>query len=80
MKVESNYSYLSSEVAAAEMRDQEVPVGEWLTARTSFHLRGGWGGAGSREWKDNGCQVNAGQRFRLLFHGNPWSAAVWEIE
>lgn len=86
MKIESNYSYLNDGgVLDAPSRalcvpGLHAPAGVWLTAARDFHLRGGWGGAGSSAWSDDGAAVKAGQRFRLASHGSADCAAVWEIE
>jgi hypothetical protein len=69
MKIQSNYNYLDPFADA-------LNEGEWMTAAARFHLRGGSG----QGWKDEGREVKAGQRFRLLDHGSPARPSVWETE
>jgi len=91
MTIKSNYSYLLDGAVLdtasralctfgpAKPESVRVPVGRWLTASQPFHLRGGWGGSGLDEWRDNGMEIAAGQRFRLVQQGTPDRVAIWEV-
>jgi len=51
-----------------------------MTASKNFHLRGGRGGSGLDEWRDDGMEIAAGQRFRITQQGSPDRVAIWEVE
>jgi len=53
-----------------------VSLNEWRTASKDFHLRGGWGNS----WHDEGVNIHAGQRIRLIRKGDPSNPSVWEVE
>jgi hypothetical protein len=90
MKIESNYSYLrdASVVDAGEVRILGNPrpgmarctPGRWMTAIKNFRFHGGCGGYGLTLWGNEGVDIKAGQRFRLLEYGCPDCASIWEVE
>jgi len=90
--IHSNFSYLldgavlddtSRELCTfgpARPESVRVPTGVWMTASKNFHLRGGRGGSGLDEWRDDGMEIAAGQRFRITQQGSPDRVAIWEVE